>query len=110
MSSNVRSQPNLDIGGTGHNQGGSMERSRGQDGERGEPGVEQGDEDAEIQNGAEADRTGGGRSAEDGNVSRANFGLRGLEGADERRRRAEETTEIVSRKEGKSQGALGAAI
>ncbi|CAL1672534.1 unnamed protein product [Lasius platythorax] len=79
-----------------------MERTRGQNDERGEPGVEQGDEDAKIQNNSETDRPGGGRRAEAGDVSPEDFGLRGLGGADERRQRTEETTENVSREEGES--------
>ncbi|CAL1672686.1 unnamed protein product [Lasius platythorax] len=86
-----------------------MERPTGQIGERGEPGVEQVNEDAEIQDRAKDDRTKGGRSAENDDISREDFGLRGLGGAIERRRRTD-TTETVSREEGESQGALGATV
>ncbi|CAL1672226.1 unnamed protein product [Lasius platythorax] len=86
-----------------------MERPTGQIGERGEPGVEQGNEDSKVQNCTKADRTEGGRNAEDDGISRADLKLRGLGGEIERRRRAADTTETVSREEGESREALGAA-
>lgn len=79
-----------------------MERPSGQDDERGEPGVEQRNEDAEIPHHPETDRPGGRRGAESNHVSAEDIGLQGVGGTPEERQRVKEAAESVSREKGQS--------